>query len=164
MNANRGTIRKRRLENNIEALPNALDLATLATLVYTSEGSEDVIENILANQTGPGSPRWCAAEPDVGQEIILEFDQAQSFSRLVYEVEEMEVQRTQEIRLEASEDSGRSYRRLHIQEFTFSPAGATFQREDLNLREEHVTHLRLIITPNKAGHGTASITTFQLFQ
>ena len=54
----------------------------------------------------------------------------QAISRLVYEVEEAMRERTQEVRVEASDDGGRTYRQILVQEYNFSPRGATFQRED----------------------------------
>jgi hypothetical protein len=35
-------------------------------------------------------------------------------------------ERTQEIRVEVSEDGGRTYRQIVVQEYTFSPRGATY--------------------------------------
>jgi hypothetical protein len=52
---------------------------------------------------------------------FLEFDQPQTIARLVYEVEEAMRERTQEIRVEVSEDGGRTYRQILVQEYTFSP-------------------------------------------
>jgi hypothetical protein len=50
-----------------------------------------------------------------------------------------------------------------VQEYTFSPGGATLQREDVRLRLENVTHLRLHIMPNKRGFGPATLTSLRLF-
>jgi hypothetical protein len=83
-------------------------------------------------------------------------------ARLVYEVEEATRERTQEIRVEVSEDGGRTYRQILVQEYTFSPGGATYQREDQRFTHG-VTHLRLTIVPNKNGHGTATLTALRLF-
>src|SRR5258706_12449405 len=35
-----------------------------------------------------------------------------------------------EVRVEVSEDGGRSYRQILVQEYSFSPGGATYQREE----------------------------------
>jgi len=42
----------------------------------------------------------------------------------------------EEVRVEVSEDGGRSYRQILVQEYNFSPVGATYQREErrFNLR------------------------------
>ena len=54
----------------------------------------------------------------------MEFDRPQTISRLVYEVEEAERERTQEVRVEVSEDGGRTYRQILVQEYNFSPGGS----------------------------------------
>jgi hypothetical protein len=61
------------------------------------------------------------------EQIVVQFDQPRAISRLVYEVEEAERERTQEVRVEVSEDAGCTYRQILVQEYTFSPAGATYQ-------------------------------------
>ena len=61
-----------------------------------------------------------SARPDTIEHIVLEFDQPQTISRLVYEVEEATRERTQEIRVEVSEDGGRTYRQILVQEYTLS--------------------------------------------
>jgi hypothetical protein len=94
---------------------------------------------------------------------VLEFDHSQPISRLVYEVEECWQERTQEVRVEVSTDRGRTYRQVLVQEYTFSPQGSTFQREDLRLDLPEVTHLSLTIVPNKGGSGVASLTSLRLF-
>ena len=58
----------------------------------------------------------------------MEFDKPQILSRLVYEVEEGKRERTQEVRVEVSEDGGRAYRQILVQAYNFSPAGANYQR------------------------------------
>jgi len=78
-------------------------------------------------------------------------------------VEETTRERTQEVRLEASEDGGRSYRQILVQEYNFSAGGATYQREEQRFNLRQVTHLRLTLVPNKSGSGTASITALRLF-
>ena len=79
------------------------------------------------------------------------------------EVEETTRERTQEVRVEASEDGGQSYRQILVQEYNFSPGGATYQREEQRFNLRQVTHLRLTIVPNKIGSGTATLTALRLF-
>ena len=55
------------------------------------------------------------------------------------------------------------YRQILVQEYTFSPGGATYQREDQGFNLHGVTHLRLTIVPNKNGPGTATLTALRLF-
>jgi hypothetical protein len=64
------------------------------------------------------------------QHIVVEFDKPQTITRLVYEVEEAMRERTQEIRVQVSEDGGGTYRQILVQEYNFSPSGATYQREE----------------------------------
>jgi hypothetical protein len=97
------------------------------------------------------------------EQIVVEFDQPQTISRLVYEVEEAVRERTQEVRVEVSEDGGRTYRQILVQEYSFSPGGATYQREEQRLNLHQVSHLRLTIVPSKNGSGTATLTSLRLF-
>jgi hypothetical protein len=112
---------------------------------------------------GPGATRWVSARPDTVEHIVIEFDRPQPVSRLLYEVEETLRERTQEVRLDVSEDGGQSYRQILVQEYNFSPRGATYQREEQRFNLRQVTHLRLTLVPNKSGSGTASITALRLF-
>jgi hypothetical protein len=163
------TLRKRRLDQSGQGAGNTagdaapLDVARLATIAYSSEDPAHPIEHLLDERSGPGGSRWAAAQPDTIEQIVLEFDRPQSIARLVYEVEEPAHERTQEVHVEASQDGGRSYRRVLVQEYTFSPGGATFQREDLRLELHDVTHLQLTIVPNKGGSGVASLTSLRLY-
>jgi hypothetical protein len=50
-----------------------------------------------------------------------------------------------------------------VEEYTFSPPGATLQREDLRLDLHGVDRLRLTVVPNKRGSGTATLTSLRLF-
>ena len=93
----------------------------------------------------------------------MEFDKPQILKRLAYEVEEATRERTQEVRVEVSEDGGRAYRQILVQAYNFSPAGATFQREQHRLNLRQASHLRLTIVPNKSGSGIATLTSLRLF-
>jgi hypothetical protein len=75
----------------------------------------------------------------------------------------MRSERTQVVRVEASQDGGLTFRGLMVQEYTFSPRGATFQREDIRLHPISITHLRVTIVPNKSGSGKATLTSLRLF-
>lgn len=156
-------VRKRRLGAEPELAGGWLDLAASATLAYSSEDPDCPVENAIDGRGGPGGTRWRAARPDTTEQIVVELDRPQTLSRLVYEVEERERERTQEVRVEASSDGGKTYRGLVTQEYNFSPNGATFQREELRIEVVDTTHLRLTIVPNKSGSGTATLTTLQLF-
>jgi hypothetical protein len=121
------------------------------------------VEHLLDRHSGPGATRWISARPDTIEHVVVEFDQSQTISRLVYEVEETVRERTQEVRVEVSEGGARTYRQILVQEYNFSPRGATYQREEQRLDLDRVTHLRLIIVPNKNGSGTATLTALRLF-
>jgi hypothetical protein len=140
-----------------------VDIARCATIAYSSEDPAHPVEHLLDGQSGLGATRWMSARPDVTEQIVVEFDHPQTISRLVYEVEEAIRERTQEVRVDVSEDGGRTYRQLLVQEYTFSPRGATYQREEQRLNLHQVSHLRLTIVPNKGGSGTATLTSLRLF-
>jgi hypothetical protein len=159
-------IRKRLMNERSLTSPDGLgeiDIAGHATLAYSSEDPDHPLEHLIDKRFGRGATRWASARQNSTEHIVLEFDHAQPISRLVYEVEECEQTRTQEIRVEVSTDHGRTYRQALVQEYTFSPEGATFQHEDLRLDLPEITHLSLTIVPNKGGSGVASLTSLRLF-
>ena len=159
-------LRKRPLEADAAAngrAANEIDIVSRATVSYSSEDPDHPVEHLLDGQSGPGATRWMSARADTIEHIVLEFDRPQTISRLVYEVEEARRERTQEVRVEVSEDGARTYRQILVQEYNFSPRGATYQREEQRLDLDRVTHLRLTIVPNKNGSGTATLTALRLF-
>jgi hypothetical protein len=161
----RSPIRKRHLAANEEAASAAreIDIAACAAIAYSSEDPAHPVEHLLDGRSDPGGTRWVSANPDSTERILVEFDRPQTISRLIYEVEEKARDRTQEVRVDISDDGGRVYRQILVQEYNFSPRGATFQREDLSVVLSAITHLRLTIVPNKNGAGAASLTTLRLF-
>jgi hypothetical protein len=162
----RSRLRKRPLDADAATIGRAadeIDIAGCASVAYSSEDPAHPVEHLFDGHSGPGATRWMSARPDTVEHIVLEFDQPQTIARLVYEVEEATRERTQEIRVEVSEDGGQTYRQILVQEYTFSPRGATYQREDQRFDLHGVTHLRLRIVPNKNGSGTATLTALRLF-
>jgi hypothetical protein len=140
-----------------------IDIAGHATIAYSSEDPAHPVEHMLDGRSGPGATRWMSARPDTTEHIVIEFDRPRSISRILYEVETMQ-QRTQEVRVEVSEDGGQSYRQILVQEYNFSPrGGATYQRGEQRFNLPQVTHLRLTIVPNKSGSGTVTLTRLRLF-
>ena len=122
----------------------------VATVLVTSEAPEHPVGHAFDDRRGPGGTRWVAG--DLGEQVlILAFDAPQAIRRVVLEVEEPEVARTQELQLAASHHGGRTYRELVRQEYNFSPPGTTFEREDWAVVAVGVTHLRLVIKPDKGG-------------
>jgi hypothetical protein len=121
------------------------------------------LEHLIDKHFGRGATRWASGRPNATERIVFEFDRAQRISRLIYEAEECCQERTQEVRVEVSTDHGRTHRQVLAQDYTFSPQGATFQHEDLQLDLPAITHLKLTIVPNKGGSGVATLTSLRLF-
>jgi hypothetical protein len=138
------------------------DVAALATVWVTSEAADYPIDNAFDNHRGPGGSRWVAGTPGP-QKLLLAFDAPQPLRLLRLEVEEQDMSRTQEIQVAISRDGGHTYQTLLRQEYTFSPPGTTFEREAWAIPAEGVTHLQLVITPDKGGAPChATLTTLAL--
>ena len=131
-------------------MPGEIDVAAVATVLVTSDGPDHPVDHAFDDRRGPGGSRWVAGETGE-QTVILAFDAPQAIRRVVLEVEEQEVARTQEVQLAVSVDGGQTYRELGRQEYNFSPPGTTFEREDWAVTADGVTHLRLRIKPDKGG-------------
>jgi len=140
-----------------------IDICSEAAIAFSSEHHDHPVEQLFDGRSGPGGTRWLSARPNSTEQILVEFDKPQSISRLIFEAEETDCHRTQEVRVEVSFDAAQTYSQILVQEYVFSPGGATFQREDLRFNLEHVSHLRLTIVPNKSGSGTATLTSLRLF-
>src|SRR6266702_3157171 len=76
--------------------PDEIDIASHATLAYSSEDPDHPLEHLIDKHFGRGGTRWASARRDATERIVLEFDHSQPISRLVYEVEECCQERTQE--------------------------------------------------------------------
>src|SRR4051794_21299504 len=127
-----------------------IDIAAVATVLVTTEAPDHPIDLAFDLHRGPGGTRWVAGE--LGEQtVILAFDAPRTIDQILLEVEELEVARTQELQLCLSCDGGRTYRELLRQEFNFSPDGTTFERETWAMTAEGITHLRLVIKPDKGG-------------
>ena len=142
--------------------PGEKDIVALATVGVTSEAADYPIDNVFDSHRGPGGSRWVAGAPGP-QRLLLTFDAPQTLRRLRLEVEERDVSRTQELEVAISRDRGQTYQTLLRQEYTFSPPGTTFEREAWAIPAEGVTHLQLVITPDKGGAPChATLTTLAL--
>ena len=130
--------------------PGEKDIAALATVGVTSEAAEYPIDHAFDSHRGPGGSRWVAGAPGP-QRLLLTFDAPQTLRLLRLEVEERDVSRTQDIQVAISRDGGHTYQTLLRQEYNFSPPGTTFEREEWAVTVEAVTHLQLVITPDKGG-------------
>jgi hypothetical protein len=136
--------------------PDAKDIPALATVLVTSESPEHPVDNLFDGRDGPGGTRWIASA-DGEQTLILSFDTPQLIREVSLETEELETSRTQSLTLSLSRDGGRTYRELLRQEFTFSPPDTTFERESWRVPGEGVTHLRVMVLPDK-GHAPVRAT------
>jgi hypothetical protein len=144
------------------AEPEEKDIAGLATVWMTSEAADYPIDNVFDSHRGPGGSRWVAGTPGP-QRLLLAFDAPQLLRLLCLEVEEQDMSRTQEIQVAISQDGGHTYQTLLRQEYIFSPPGTTFEREEWAIPAEGVTHLQLVITPDKGGAPChATLTTLAL--
>lgn len=124
-----------------------LNIEDLAEVEVTSEDSAHPIESALLPDRGTG---WRAAEP--GKQVIrLRFDRPQRLRWIRLEFQEPEVERTQEYVLRWSPDGGQSVRDIVRQQWNFSPAGTTTEREDHRVDLAGVTVLELTITPEIGG-------------
>jgi hypothetical protein len=130
--------------------PGEKDIAALATVLVTSEAAEHPIDHAFDSRRGPGGSRWVAGEPGE-QTLMLVFDTPQTIRTISLEVEELDVSRTQDLQVAMSRDGGQTYQELLRQEYNFSPPGTTFEREEWSVTAEGVTHLRLVIKPDKGG-------------
>lgn len=160
-------LRKRQLRaadaNAVGSAANEIDIIATAAIAYSCEEPAHPIEHAFDGLGGRGATRWISARDDTVENIVIEFDRPQVISRLSYEVEEPALDRTQEVRVEISQDAGVTYRQIFVQDYTFSPHGATYQHEEQRFDRVQVDHLRLTIVPNKNGSGRATLTTLRLF-
>ena len=113
---NLSQLRKRPLEADAATSARAadeIDIASSATIAYSSENPAHPVEHLLDGRSGHGATRWMSARSDFIEHIIVEFDKPQPISRLVYEVEEARRERTQEVRVAISSDHGLRSARVH---------------------------------------------------
>jgi hypothetical protein len=142
--------------------PDVKDIPALATIFVTSEAPGHPVDHIFDERNGPGGSRWIAAA-DGEQTLILAFDAPQAIREITLETEELKASRTQVLSISLSEDGGETYRERLRQEFTFSPPGTTFEREEWSVPAERVTHLRVVIRPDKGNApGRATLTSLMI--
>ena len=82
-------------------------------------------------------------------QCALVFDQPQAIRNIQLEIEELETSRTQVLEISVSHNGGQIFEKVLQQDYTFSPPGTTFQREDWTVNLEPVTHFRLNIVPDQ---------------
>ena len=144
-----------------------LQKVSLAALSEVQASSEAVGHPILLafdEGMGPGATYWKAGDPGQ-QTITVTFREPCTLSQVTMEVEEREVARTQEVQLALSTDGGSNYRELIRQEFNFSPDGASWEHESWAVPQYQVTHVRLVIKPDKGRVDVyATLTSLGLWQ
>ena len=130
--------------------PDEKDIAAIATVLVTSEAPEHPVDHVFDTRRGPGGSRWVGEEPGE-QTLIVAFDTPQTLRKISLEIEEQDASRTQELSLALSHDGGQTYQSLLRQEYNFSPPGTTFEREEWTIVADGVTHVQLVIKPDKGG-------------
>jgi hypothetical protein len=129
------------------AKSDAKDIPALATVFVTSEAPDHPVDHLFDGSNGPGGTRWIAAA-NGEQTLVLAFDAPQTIRSVGIEAEEPASTRTNVLIVSLSDDGGRTYRERIRQEFNFSP-GTTFEREEWSMPAERVTHVRIVIQPDK---------------
>jgi hypothetical protein len=138
-----------------------ISVADTAEVLVSSETPDHPVHYLFDGQGGPGGSYWKASAAG-DQTIILAFEQPQNIRKVTVEVEELSHSRTQELALAYSQD-GKRYTEVLRQEYTFSPSGSTFEREDWIIHASSVMRLRLWIRPDKGGKPSfATMTTLRL--
>jgi hypothetical protein len=95
--------------------------------------------------------------------LILAFDAPQTIHKVRVEIDEPDVNRTQEMDVSVSTDGGQTHRQLLRQEYTFSPPGTSREYEEWTFNAGGVTHLQLRIKPDKGDKACrATLTTLAL--
>jgi|SRR6476469_7066891 len=152
-------MQKRMVHASVAPLPGTwLDLDVLADVELTSEDAAHPVEAALMSGDGSG---WFASERGT-QSIRLVFHSPQRLRRIRLRFDEAEAERTQEFTLRWSSDGGRTFREVVRQQYTFSPAGATSEVEDLNVDLAAVTALELTIIPDQSGQAHASLAEWRM--
>lgn len=151
-------LRKKLLESepavHMQPAGHIINLPREAEILMSSESPEQPVENIVDGTSGPGSSQW-VAQCEGPQTLVFKFDRPHHVRGIVLEIEERESERTQELSLEAAfSDHETRFTEILRQEYNFSPAGSTFERETWVVDLPGATAIRLNIKPHKGG-GTA---------
>ena len=126
------------------------DIPALATVFVTSEAPGHPVDYLFDASGGPGGTRWMAGA-DGEQTLVLAFDAPQTIRAIGIEAEEPSATRTNVLVISLSGDGGRTYQERIRQEFNFSQPGTTFEREEWVVPAERITHVRVVVQPDK-GH------------
>jgi hypothetical protein len=152
-------MQKRMVHGSVAPPPgNWLDVDVLADVELTSEDAGHPVEGALVAGDGSG---WRASGRGT-QSIRLVFHRPQQIRRIRLRFDEPDAERTQEFTLRWSPDGGQTFREIVRQQYTFSPAGATSEVEDLAVDLPAVTALELTIMPDQRGWAHASLAEWHL--
>lgn len=152
-------MQKRLVHGSVAPPPGSwLDVDALADVELTSEDAGHPVEGALVSGDGPG---WRASARGT-QSIRLVFHRPQQLRRIRLRFDEPDTERTQEFTLRWSPDGGQTFREVVRQQYTFSPAGATSEVEDLAVDLPAVTALELTIMPDQRGRAYASLAEWRL--
>ena len=127
-----------------------IDIASVATVLVTSEDPRHPIDHAFDGQRGPAASRWIAGQPGT-QTVIVAFDAPQPIIRVLVDIYEPDVERTQEMDVSISTDGGSTYRHVVRQEYNFSPPGTSYEHEQWSVATDGVTHLKVTVKPDKGG-------------
>jgi hypothetical protein len=144
-------------------IANEIDLRSCAEVHFSSEHPEHPIEHLFDGSAGAGSSKWVGGRRDRPETILLRFDEPMNIARCAFEAEERELARTQQVIAECLLSGSDVYRQCFIQEFNFSPDGATYQRELIDLNLRGVRRFRFTILADKSGLGVPSLTALRFF-
>jgi len=136
-----------------------IDFYHNGTVGFTSAHPQHPIENLFDKDL---ETFWSSGRDNATEQILISFDAPCSLTRIVYEVIERDIERTQEIHVELSTD-GELFRRMFVQDYVFSPSGATYEKQEIKLEARDVAQIRLTVIPNKNGVGRAKLTSLRVF-
>ena len=139
-----------------------IDIVGGATIAYSSEDPAHPIEHAL-DGTAAREPRAGSARAPIPSSALLSNLTGRRRSRGSRTRWKKNARAHPASPAEVSEDGGRTYRQIFVQEYTFSPRGATYQREEQRFNRVQASHLRLTIVPNKNGSGSATLTALRVF-
>lgn len=128
-----------------------IDLETVARVEVSTEDEHLPIEGALGLKPTMG---WRAG--GTGPQVIrLLFDEAMVIRRIQVHVVEQAQERMQEMTILAGPEAG-ALREIARQQFTFSPGGATEEREDYRVELAGIRVLELRIDPDRSHDPAAS--------
>jgi hypothetical protein len=140
-----------------------LDPRSCAQVHCSSEHPAHPIDHLFDGSVGKGASRWVGGRRNRAETILLIFDEPVDIMRCAFEAEEREIARTQQVTAEYLLANGDVYRQCFIQEFSFSPEGATYQRERIDLDLRGVSRLRFTVLADKSARGVPSLTALRVF-